>query len=80
MCNDVTKQTFYQNNAIVITRHAASQVCLQILPTVLTYPRIYVPCNYVYSVFTEVRKPRWQSCSLEARGFIKKRSVKTKNY
>ena len=23
MCNDVTKQTFYQNNAIVITRHAA---------------------------------------------------------
>ena len=22
MCNDVTKQTFYQNNAIVITRHA----------------------------------------------------------
>ena len=35
-----------------------AQVCLQILPTVLTYPRIYVPCNYVYSVFTEVRKPR----------------------
>ena len=56
MCNDVTKQTFYQNNAIVIAR--ATQVYLQISPTVLTYPRIYVPCNYVYSVFTEVRKPR----------------------
>ena len=41
-----------------------TQVCLHISTRrrqsfpVLTYPRIYVPCIYVYSVFTEVRKPR----------------------
>ena len=39
-------------------RDRPPHVCLQISQTVLTYPRIYVLCNYVYSVFTEVRKPR----------------------
>ena len=33
------------------------------------------------NIYVPIRIPlQWQSCSLEARGFIKKRSVKTKNY